>query len=59
MNKFLPLQFILMCVLVADNESLRSKSTWILIVKENYNLITTVISLSLSKEFQVFKTNKI
>lgn len=48
-----------MCVLVADNESLRSKSTWILIVKENYNLITTVISLSLSKEFQVFKTNKI
>lgn len=59
MNKFLPLQFILMCVLVADNESLRSKSIWILIVKENYNLITTVISLSLSKEFQVFKTNKI
>lgn len=59
MNKFLPLQFILMCVLVADNESLRSKSIWILIVKENYNLIKTVISLSLSKEFQVFKTNKI
>lgn len=48
-----------MCVLVADNESLRSKSIWILIVKENYNLIKTVISLSLSKEFQVFKTNKI